>query len=535
MGSVYVGEDPDGHRVAVKVIRPDLVTVSEFRARFRSEVKRARQVPSFCTAGVLDADVEHPTPYLVVEYVDGVSLADVVGARGPLTGGNLHSVAIGMAVALVAIHDAGVVHRDLKPSNVLLSAGTTKVIDFGIARALDASSEHTLAGHVVGTLAYMAPERFPGHPGGRDGRPADIFAWAAVVLFAATGQTPSVAEIPFTDQPDLPDLDALPHPLRDLVATALQPNPAERPTAHRLLDRLLDAGAHGNEPIRAGLQQQPQLRRAAAAVRHTVQDPIEHAVRRTVRRHARADTTATTSAVTGQGTGRLPGSRFGRRRAVSMARTVVAASVMALLGMLVGVGASTYHDGAVNDLNGAGTGPTAADSRDSGATGRAGRGADRGGCILDGQLELTTTGTTPFRCPAPSQPPTSRSIDLRLRLDTPSACAAIRLDLANADDYRIAICADRISVDIERDTEAHTLAFTEIVPALVVGSWYQISVQAHPGPVTVKLNGAATLTKPGLNTGAAQAGITVGILTTGGATADTAHLTIADIEVISSR
>ena len=113
MGSVFLAHDPSGNPVAVKMIRRDLAADGEFRRRFRGEVERARQVPPFCTAEVLDADPDHEMPYLVVEYVDGPSLATVLDERGPLTSANLHGLAIGMATALTAIHGAGVVHRDL--------------------------------------------------------------------------------------------------------------------------------------------------------------------------------------------------------------------------------------------------------------------------------------------------------------------------------------------------------------------------------------------------------------------------------------
>src|SRR5205814_27606 len=103
---------------------------------------------------------EHEPPYLVVEYVEGPSLAVVVRDRGPLTPANQHGLAVGVAVALTAIHGAGVIHRDLKPSNVLLAPGSPKVIDFGIARGAGPSDAETGVDQLVGTVPYMAPERF---------------------------------------------------------------------------------------------------------------------------------------------------------------------------------------------------------------------------------------------------------------------------------------------------------------------------------------------------------------------------------------
>jgi serine/threonine protein kinase len=182
--------------VAIKVIRPEFSDHDEFRARFRSEINRVRQVPPFCTAEVLDADPEHCTPYLVVEYVDGPTLADNVERQGPLVAGSLHSIAIGVATTLTAILGAGVIHRDLKPRNVLFSLGTLKVIDFGIARALDVTSQHTGTDQMVGTVAYMAPERFDSGSSRVVGPAADIFAWGAVVAYAGTGRTPFAADLP---------------------------------------------------------------------------------------------------------------------------------------------------------------------------------------------------------------------------------------------------------------------------------------------------------------------------------------------------
>jgi serine/threonine protein kinase len=207
------------------VLRPDIGAGEEFRARFRSEVNRAREVPPFCTAEVLDADPDHATPYLVVEYVDGPTLSEVVAENGPLTGGSLHGVAVGVATALAAIHGAGVIHRDLKPRNVLFALGAPKVIDFGIARALEATSHHTRTEEMVGTLAYMAPERFDPATDRNLTPAADIFAWGAVVTYAGTGRTPFTGDVPTVTAARIltaaPVLDGLPEPLAGVVALAL--------------------------------------------------------------------------------------------------------------------------------------------------------------------------------------------------------------------------------------------------------------------------------------------------------------------------
>ncbi|MGC4880010.1 serine/threonine protein kinase [Micromonospora sp. DT43] len=249
MGSVFLARSPQERLVAVKVVRSEFSHDEEFRGRFRSEVNRARQVPPFCTAEVLDADPDHDPPYLVVEYVEGPSLAQVIRERGPLGAAQVHSIAVGVATALTAIHGAGVIHRDLKPANVLVAPGGIKVIDFGIARAFEVTSQHTRTNQVVGTVSYMAPERFDTTSGHPVGPAADIFAWGAVVAHAATGRNPFGGDSPtatamrILTQP--PDLTGLGGALRELVSRALEKDPAARPTARELLDGLLTAADRG--------------------------------------------------------------------------------------------------------------------------------------------------------------------------------------------------------------------------------------------------------------------------------------------------
>ncbi|XVQ08942.1 ABC transporter substrate-binding protein [Spirillospora sp. CA-255316] len=232
------GAGRGGRRVAIKLLHARLSGDARARARFAAELRVAQRVAAFCTARILDSDVEGDRPYIVSEYIDGPPLSQVLAAEGPRSGADLDRLAIGTMTALAAIHQAGVVHRDFKPANVLLAPDGPRVIDFGIARALDATG--TLSSTAVGTPAYMAPEQITGAPVGPQ---ADIFAWGATMIYAANGR-PAFGQdsIPAVMHRILnfpPDLGSLGEPLRGLVQACLTKQAAHRPSSQQVLIHLL--------------------------------------------------------------------------------------------------------------------------------------------------------------------------------------------------------------------------------------------------------------------------------------------------------
>ncbi|MFA1542090.1 serine/threonine-protein kinase [Actinomadura monticuli] len=245
-GVVYLGRDGDGELVTVKLLRGGATAGQRARSRFVKEADAALKVSGRHTARVLDADMTGDRPYIVSEFVEGPSLQHVVADRGPLPAPQLRKVALRTAAALAAIHRAGIVHRDFKPGNVLLGPDGAKVIDFGIARTADAAPITT---GPVGTPAYMAPEQIEDEP---VGPPADVFAWGAAMVFAATGRPPfgtgpsaAVMRRVTSRRPDLGDMQG---PLRDLAARCLDKNPAARPTAPQLVRALRDGRSPAPKP-----------------------------------------------------------------------------------------------------------------------------------------------------------------------------------------------------------------------------------------------------------------------------------------------
>ena len=229
MGRVYLGYSPAGRAVAVKVCHPEFAADPEFVYRFGLEVTAARAVNGLYTAQVIDAGPDDSPPWMATSYVPGPSLLDAVGRYGPLPETAVWRLAAGLAEALAAVHARGLVHRDLKPTNVLLAADGPRVIDFGVARALDGTAL-TATGIAFGTPSFMSPEQALGRPAG----PAsDVFALGSTLFFAATGGTPFGEGDPPTVLDRVvraaPALDAVPPELRGLIAACMAKDPADRP------------------------------------------------------------------------------------------------------------------------------------------------------------------------------------------------------------------------------------------------------------------------------------------------------------------
>ncbi|WP_370351753.1 protein kinase [Catenulispora sp. EB89] len=264
MGRVYLALGPDRRAVALKVARPEFAADARFRARFRREVETAREVGGEGSGGgggsgggsdgaagsggsgggapgrsrgtaliapVVAADADAELPWLASEYVPGPSVTDAAMEFGPLGDAGLRTLTHGLALALSEVHAAGVVHRDVKPSNVLLARDGPRLIDFGVARALD-DIGLTRVGALIGSPGFLSPEQAVGEPATFG---SDVFALAAVVAYAARGQSPfgagDGAALLYRVVHEPPKLDGLPADLTEVLAASLAKDPAERPTA----------------------------------------------------------------------------------------------------------------------------------------------------------------------------------------------------------------------------------------------------------------------------------------------------------------
>jgi serine/threonine protein kinase len=243
MGRVFLGRTRAGRAVAVKVVHRHHASDHSFRKRFEREVATARKVHGLYTAPVVDADVEADEPWLATAYIPGPSLQYAVAEWGPLPVDAALRLVAGVAEALQSIHAAGVTHRDLKPSNVILAAEGPTVIDFGIARAADATTI-TNTDVRLGTPAYMAPEQIRAQsltPA------ADVFALGGLAAFAATGR-PAFGGgegVAYRILEQNPDLSGCPEPIRGIATACLAKDREQRPTPAEVVE-LCPVGATEN-------------------------------------------------------------------------------------------------------------------------------------------------------------------------------------------------------------------------------------------------------------------------------------------------
>jgi beta-lactam-binding protein with PASTA domain/tRNA A-37 threonylcarbamoyl transferase component Bud32 len=261
MAEVYRARDELlGREVAVKVLSDRLSTDRSFVERFRREAQSAANLNHPNVVSLYDYGADDGAYYIVMEYIEGKSLGDVVAENGPLLPERAAEIASDVAAALERAHGSGLVHRDIKPTNIMVtSSGQTKVTDFGIARALGAGGEQTQmtqAGMVIGTAAYLSPEQAQGNP--VDAR-SDVYSLGCVLFEMLTGRPPFAGDTPLAiaykhvrEDPVAPSgvNSDVPGALDAITLKALSKNPDDRYASARAmrddLQRFL-----GGEQVRA--------------------------------------------------------------------------------------------------------------------------------------------------------------------------------------------------------------------------------------------------------------------------------------------
>ncbi|MCD0451239.1 serine/threonine protein kinase [Actinocorallia sp. API 0066] len=269
-GVVYLGRHADGGEPrAIKLLH--LEADDKARQRFLREVEVAKKVAPFCTARLYDVGADGDQFYTVSEYVPGPSLQIRVQQDGPLSEAELERLAVGTATALVSIHQAGIIHRDFKPHNVLLGPDGPRVIDFGVAKALSAST--TLTSRVIGTPSYMSPEQVEGE---EVSTAADVFCWASTMVYAATGEPPfgqdTIMAVINRIANHEPELGALQGSMRALILDCLAKDAEDRPSTRDVLMRLL-GHADAPAPIAAAGDEPTAMLNVGAALAVDAGDP----------------------------------------------------------------------------------------------------------------------------------------------------------------------------------------------------------------------------------------------------------------------
>ena len=248
MATVWRARDTRlGRQVAVKLLRPEFAEDAEFVRRFESEARHAASLSHQNVAAVHDTDVDDERRFIVMELVDGPSVAEVIAQRGPLDPLVAVGIAAAAARALAAAHRRGLIHRDVKPANLLIGRdGRVRLADFGIARALT-SSRATTPGTVLGSIPYLSPEQARGDEATAAG---DIFSLGVVLFEMLTGSLPWEADTPAAmatarlHVPAAPlseSVAGLPEGLDGIVARALKLDATERYPSARVFADALEA------------------------------------------------------------------------------------------------------------------------------------------------------------------------------------------------------------------------------------------------------------------------------------------------------
>jgi serine/threonine-protein kinase len=245
MGEVWRGTDQIlGRPVAIKMLAAMHADDEQFRARFRAEARYASSLAHPGITRVFDYGEHSPLggPYLVMELVDGQPLSEIIERYGRLEPYVVLDIVAQAARALDAAHRAGIVHRDIKPANLLIMAdGTTKITDFGIAKARVQDLSLTATGIVMGTALYVSPEQATGQPLSGS---SDVYSLGVVAYECLAGDPPFVADQPLAiaimhkHDPVPPLPDDVPRPIADLVYAMLAKDPKDRPeSARHVADR----------------------------------------------------------------------------------------------------------------------------------------------------------------------------------------------------------------------------------------------------------------------------------------------------------